>query len=42
MEDGTDFAAIAQGYISVTPIHLDFTAYDLLQPLAGWSFEEWR
>ncbi len=42
MEDGTDFTAIAQGYISVTPIHLDFTAYDLLQPLAEWSFEDWR
>lgn len=42
MEDGTDFTAIAQGYISVTPIHLDFTAYDLLQPLVGWSFEDWR
>lgn len=42
MEEGTDFAAIAQGYISITPIHLDFTAYDLLQPLAGWSLEDWR
>jgi 5'-nucleotidase len=42
MEDGTDFMAIAQGYISVTPIHLDFTAYDFLQPLVGWSFEDWR
>ena len=42
MEDGTDFTAVAQGYISVTPIHLDFTAYDLLQPLAEWSFEDWR
>ena len=42
MEDGTDFAAIARGYISVTPIHLDFTAYDLLQPLAEWSLEDWR
>ena len=39
--EGTDFHAISQGAISVTPIHLDLTNYasfDALRPLVGsWS-----
>jgi len=41
MTEGTDFATTAQGYISVTPLQLDFTAYDLLPALAGWSLDGW-
>lgn len=32
--EGTDFAAIHAGYISVTPLHLDLTNYASLQSLA--------
>jgi 5'-nucleotidase len=37
LEDGTDVAAIAEGYISVTPIHLDLTNHDLLAEVRGWA-----
>ena len=36
-EEGTDIWAVANGYISVTPIHLDLTAHDLLETLADWK-----
>jgi 5'-nucleotidase len=40
-DEGTDFAAVSRGAISVTPIHLDLTNYasfDALRPLVGsWS-----
>jgi 5'-nucleotidase len=38
-EDGkdTDFAAIARGYISITPIHLDMTNYSALSELQYWK-----
>ncbi len=32
--EGTDFAAIHAGYISITPLHLDLTNYSSLQHLA--------
>jgi 5'-nucleotidase len=35
-EDGTDFAAIASGCISVTPIHFDVTAHAELEALGTW------
>ncbi|MFN8542925.1 MAG: 5'/3'-nucleotidase SurE [Candidatus Binatia bacterium] len=34
-EEGTDFHAVSQGMISVTPIHLDLTAYRSFDALAG-------
>jgi len=34
-EVGTDVRAIADGYISITPIHLDMTAYALVDDLRG-------
>jgi 5'-nucleotidase len=34
-EDGTDFAAIAEGCIAVTPLHFDLTAADGVEALAG-------
>jgi 5'-nucleotidase len=33
----TDVKAVEQGYISVTPIHLDLTRYDQMQRLNGWG-----
>jgi len=32
---GTDFYAINQGYVSVTPLHLDMTSYQLFDQLSG-------
>ncbi|MFB2863841.1 5'/3'-nucleotidase SurE [Aeromonas sp. MdU4] len=34
--EGTDFAAIAQGYVSITPLTIDMTAYDSLAGLGAW------
>lgn len=33
--DGTDLAAVAQGFISVTPLHIDMTHHASLAPLAA-------
>ncbi|MGD8997101.1 MAG: 5'/3'-nucleotidase SurE [Anaerolineae bacterium] len=38
-EQGTDIWAIANRYISVTPIQLDLTAHNLLQTLQEWDLE---
>ncbi|WP_455234905.1 5'/3'-nucleotidase SurE [Thiogranum longum] len=32
---GTDFHAVRNGFVSVTPIHVDLTRYDLLDPVAS-------
>ena len=36
--EDSDFRAIAEGYVSVTPLHLDLTHYGILQSKAAW----WR
>jgi 5'-nucleotidase len=36
-DGGSDFRAIEDGYISVTPLHLDLTNYDLLEEIRGWN-----
>ncbi len=33
---GTDFYAIRQGYVSVTPLQIDLTRYDSIDALASW------
>ncbi len=33
---GTDFYAVREGYISVTPLQVDLTRHSLLQPLTEW------
>jgi 5'-nucleotidase len=38
LDEGTDIWALANGYVSVTPIHLDMTAYDLVPELKQWGF----
>ena len=37
-EDDSDFKAIQDGYISVTPLHLDLTNYEILESSEKW----WR
>jgi 5'-nucleotidase len=36
-ENSCDFRAIEDGYISVTPIHLDLTNYAAIEELRSWS-----
>ncbi len=38
-EEGTDFAAIAEGYIAVTPLHFDLTDETGIEALDGFSFD---
>ena len=33
---GTDFHAVRDGYISITPIHVDLTRYQALEKVGGW------
>jgi len=33
----SDFQAVQDGYVSVTPLHLDLTNYDLLDRIRGWG-----
>ncbi len=37
---GTDFYALKEGYVSVTPLQLDLTRYQRLDTLAGWLPKE--
>jgi 5'-nucleotidase len=39
-ERGTDIGALAEGYVSITPLHLDLTAYRALTDLNTWSWDE--
>ena len=36
-ERGTDLGAVAEGYVSITPIHLDLTEHSLLDELRTWE-----
>ena len=33
---GTDFHAIADNFVSVTPLQMDLTAYGLMEDLSEW------
>lgn len=37
-EEGTDFGALSEGVVSITPLHLDLTAYQALADLNEWEF----
>jgi 5'-nucleotidase len=39
-ERGTDIGALAEGFVSVTPLHLDLTAYRAVTDLNTWAWEE--
>lgn len=36
-EEGTDLWAVANGYVSITPIHLDMTAHHFIADVANWD-----
>ncbi len=36
LDEGTDIWAVANRFVSVTPIHLDMTAHDLIPRLEEW------
>jgi 5'-nucleotidase len=38
-EEGTDFGALARGYVSITPVQLDLTAHSMLKQLQAWKME---
>ena len=42
LDDGqeTDLSAIERGYVSVTPIQHDMTAYDAFDSLEGWDWDQ--
>lgn len=37
-EEGTDYGAVKQGYVSVTPLQLDLTAWSALTELQRWQW----
>jgi 5'-nucleotidase len=37
-EAGTDYSAIQAGYVSITPLQLDLTAYAAMEPLRMWKW----
>jgi len=37
-EDGTDFGALEDGYVSITPLQLDLTHYKAMDELKKWKF----
>jgi 5'-nucleotidase len=37
-EEGTDFGALEAGYVSVTPLQLDLTAYRAIEEIRQWSW----
>ncbi len=39
LTEGTDTAAVANGYISVTPVHFDLTNQSWLETLRGWQLD---
>jgi 5'-nucleotidase len=38
-EPGTDVQALADGYVSVTPLHLDLTAYAAMPAIEAWQLD---
>jgi 5'-nucleotidase len=39
-EEGTDFAAIADGRVSVTPLHFDLTDLEQMEEIAAWGLDK--
>ena len=35
----SDFRAVEEGFVSVTPLHLDLTNYRLLKEIRGWGLK---
>jgi len=41
-QPGSDFEAVDEGFVSVTPIHLDLTNYRAMDLLRGWNLPDGR
>lgn len=41
-EQGTDIGALAEGYVSITPLQLDLTAYPALHQLRTWKWQDFE
>ncbi len=39
--EGSDISAVLNGYISVTPLHLDLTNFRSLDEVRSWTFDGW-
>jgi 5'-nucleotidase len=37
--EDADHAAVAEGFISITPLHMDLTNYSLIETVRGWRLE---
>lgn len=38
-DEGTDFGALASGFVSVTPLQLDLTAHEHIPTILGWGLQ---
>jgi len=38
-DDGTDFAALRDGYVTITPLQLDLTCYQVAERLGAWEWQ---
>ena len=38
-KNGTDLGALAEGYVSITPLQLDMTAYQVMESMQSWNWE---
>ena len=41
-EEGSDIHAVKNGYISITPLHLDLTNYRAMKELDSWGITSWK
>lgn len=37
--EDSDFRAVDEGFVSVTPLHLDLTNYDLMEEIRTWNLD---
>lgn len=38
LEEGSDFWAVSKGFVSITPVQLNLTAYDVMDSIRKWSW----
>ena len=41
-DEKSDHQAVKEGYISITPLHMDLTSYDFFETVRGWALEGGR
>jgi len=39
-EEGTDVGALSEGYVSITPLHLDLTVYSTIDVIQSWNLQK--